>query len=166
MKRIRSKLRSVIILDDNIPHPSFPDFLARPGRCTDADFQIAPKIHHTRLAIHCLRIMRSQLRQNMLELDATERYTPNKEIQDLQSRIDASISTDLVYAISYWGVHVLGADLSEELLTPLGEFVSSLLLVWVEVLSLLGRLEGAYTSLEQAISATVCSCHQLRVCNI
>ena len=79
-------IQSLLVMgeDPNQPvkpfHKSFPDFITDPSRCVDTRFQISPTLLHLELAINCLRLMNSDLEQDLLSLPE---YSLNSEVKDL-----------------------------------------------------------------------------------
>ena len=97
--------------------------------------------------------MDEQLCTNICDLKFPDNYLNNDEIQHL---VDGRISYELQYACLYWATHLYSADKDDKLLTLLEEFSFTHLLHWLEVLSLIGRLEAGYIALDYAMRFTVC----------
>jgi hypothetical protein len=75
-------------------------------------------------------------------------YMDNSETHHL---IEGKITPELIYACSYWATHLSKVDLDDIELRPLlHNFAFKDILHWVEVLSLIGRLDIAYPALEHA----------------
>lgn len=154
-------LHSVILSGANntsprIYHKSFFDFMIDPERCKDSNFFVLPKEHHCRIAASCLLVMKTQLRKNMCGLRYPEMYLKNCDVPGLKSLIEASVSPELLYACCYWGMHLRNCgEYAAGLLGEVEEFVFEHLLHWLEVLSLIGRVEMAYPALEAATDAAV-----------
>ncbi|CAE6487951.1 unnamed protein product [Rhizoctonia solani] len=113
-------------------HASFPDFLLDESRSNRLHCNEAR--HHEVLAKECFTIMERQLRFNICELESS--FVPDSEVQDLASRISRAISPTLSYVAHHWGSHAARSPVGEYLQTRLQEFLSSRLLLWMEVLSL------------------------------
>jgi hypothetical protein len=102
-------VQSLLILseDPNSPvlpfHKSFPDFITDPLRCSDQRFYISPGTGHYKLALHCLRLMNCNLKQNLLSLPD---YVLNIEVQDLDTKIANHIGIALQYACKSWHNHL------------------------------------------------------------
>ncbi|GAB1527261.1 hypothetical protein RhiTH_010436 [Rhizoctonia solani] len=113
-------------------HASFPDFMFDKTR--SAQFYCDEAQHSQLLAKQCFDIMEDQLRFNICNLQTS--YVPDSEVQDLQSRIDKTISPTLSYVAHHWGDHLMQAPINELWQAPLQEFFSRRLLFWLEILSL------------------------------
>ncbi|EUC60382.1 vegetative incompatibility protein HET-E-1 [Rhizoctonia solani AG-3 Rhs1AP] len=90
--------------------------------------------HSQLLARRCFLVMKNQLRFNICNLASS--FVPDKEVENIEQRIKASISPTLAYACRYWASHLGLALRSDMLLTLLDEFLCHRLLFWMEVLSL------------------------------
>ena len=149
--RAFSHLHSIILpssRDDllQIHHKSFPDFITNAERCRDKRFLITPKVHHSRIANHCFRIMGRFLRENICDLGFPERYLDNNKVRHLT---DGKISQELIYACIYWAEHLSQADAEDnDLLQQVEDFAFNHILNWLEVLSLVKRLDVAHPALE------------------
>ncbi|QRW06799.1 Vegetative incompatibility protein HET-E-1 [Ceratobasidium sp. AG-Ba] len=113
-------------------HESFPDFLfskSRSGRfhCKAAD-------HNARLAQLCFEQSNMHFRFNIAGLESS--YMLDKEVPDLDGRVERAISRALFYACCYWDAHVSQANCDESLAGLLLSFLSERLLVWMEVMNL------------------------------
>jgi hypothetical protein len=133
-------------------HPSFYDFLTNPKRCTDGDLCVSIGDTHFILAIHCMRVMNGQLKQDICEIGNPGLL--NSEVADLADRRNRGISEELRYACMYWMSHLASAqtDLDiKELELELTELCSRHLFHWIELLSLVGELRLAVEGLPKAL---------------
>ncbi|KAI0329382.1 hypothetical protein GY45DRAFT_1337561 [Cubamyces sp. BRFM 1775] len=155
VRRVLPVLSSILAIPDrredldpvDIIHLSFPNFLLDPTRCTDQSFLVRPHIQHSHIAFRCLKLMEA-LKYNILEVTSEHDCVLNSEIPDLLARISQHIPPALQYACKYWTRHLCEAEVGEELLTALEEFCKFRLLHWLEVLSLLGCVDGAVMALQ------------------
>ena len=135
-------------------HKSFPDFVTSPSRC-ERRFLIDLKTSHLELGKRCLKIMDSQLKSNICNLDPADRFRDNTSYQHLTQDY---ISQELAYASTHWATHLFNAtkidDDTEKLLE---DFARKHLLSWLEVLSIIQQVEIAYSSLDR-ISKLLVSC--------
>ena len=127
-------------------HKSFPDFLMDQKRCTDLRFFVDPQIHHSKIMLSCLKLMRGRLRRNICGLDD---YTTLSEVPDLSNLRKDCIGDALEYACCFWTKHLLRIPGSgpgiEEVQEAIEKFFTTGLLFWIEVLILLGKLDiGIY----------------------
>jgi hypothetical protein len=129
-------------------HPSFSDFVTNPSRCMDRRFLLVPRAIHNRLAQRCLVIMSTQLMQNICDLEDPSK--PNSSI-DIAMRVKNNISPELQYACAHWSTHItLGSApaTAVDLFPLVSNFVYERLLTWIEVLSLLNKLDLAIHALK------------------
>ena len=151
-------LHSLLLVpdQDRIGHPvrifhkSFPDFLTDPGRCTDQRFFVEPSVHHREILLSCLRVMKAGLKRNICQLDDLVFL---EEVKDLSTRKGTYIGDGLEYACQFWTDHLAEtttrttstSDDIEEIHKGISEFFTASLLFWIEVLSLIGKLDvGVY----------------------
>ena len=127
-------------------HKSFPDFLTDPGRCTDQRFFVNPTICHREIVLSCLNMMKDRLRRNICGLDD---YAILSKVEDLAACQRAHIGDALEYACQFWTNHLVkipgSGPEAEEVQKAIDKFFTTHLLFWIEVLSLLGKLDvGMY----------------------
>ena len=129
-------------------HKSFPDFLTDQSRCTDHRFFIDPPIHHMKILLSCLNLMRERLKRNICGLDD---YIFLTEVEDLPNYRKNNIGDALEYACSFWTKHLLIIPVSGpnigEVQEAIDKFFTTHLLFWIEVLSLIGKLDIAVYAL-------------------
>ncbi|KAG8993500.1 hypothetical protein FRB93_001957 [Tulasnella sp. JGI-2019a] len=130
-------------------HKSFKDYLTDGSRC-DARFLVNVAEEHQRMATRCLRHMEDLRKPNICDIDPTTltstdvgRSDPvwevNPEVKDLVRR---HISSGMQYACENWTTHVSCAPHEcVDLNASIDTFVRTRLLYWIEVLSLLGKME-------------------------
>jgi len=152
--------------DPNSPvlpfHKSFPDFITSPLRCPNRRFHVSPRTGHLNLALNCLKLMNSSLEQNILSLP---NYALNSEVEDLQSRIDNCISTELEYACKSWHKHLAEVRGDIAAIVPtLQSFLQEGFLGWLEVLSVIGAARDAINALERLMSWLQEVCFGLPYC--
>ncbi|KIL57558.1 hypothetical protein M378DRAFT_87719, partial [Amanita muscaria Koide BX008] len=164
------KLQSIILLGtDNIPviyHKSFPDYVTDPARCKDVHLRIDPMSQHTRIVMHCFRIMNVHLKYNILNLGDPARFMNNKDGLALQGisvkRLQEMIPLEVQYATVYWANHFKDANTTNpDLIAALDAFANKHLLHWFEVLSLIGKLDSAHQALSVVPKSTPSELHQL-----
>ncbi|KIO19341.1 hypothetical protein M407DRAFT_31012 [Tulasnella calospora MUT 4182] len=144
-------LHSIIIVPDDLgdairlSHPSFYDYLNNPERCLDSRLSIQPE-SHARLAKSCLNAMLNLLHKD--PLGTGNPWLSNAEIPDLHSRLRRAVSPHLGYCCEHFASHLLRAGCDDkELIELVNVFCNTKLLVWVESLSLLGKVDSGVTSL-------------------
>ena len=127
-------------------HKSFPDFLTDPDRCTDQQFFIDPSIHHREIVLSCLSVMRDGLKRNICDLDDCAILS---KVEDLTTCRRMHIGDALEYACQFWANHLVKVSGSSseagEVQKAIDKFFTTHLLFWIEVLSLMGKLDsGVY----------------------
>ncbi|KAI0797417.1 hypothetical protein BC629DRAFT_269818, partial [Irpex lacteus] len=136
--------------DDTTPlqlyHKSFADFLVDPHRCSDSQLLIVADDHHRSIALHCLDFMKGVLKKNICGLP---RYSMNGDLAP--GKLDECIDNTLRYCCQYWARH-LTSDCARdqhfsEAQPQLEYLLTKQMLMWVEVLSLIGDLPSAVHSL-------------------
>jgi hypothetical protein len=128
-------------------HASFYDFLDEQIR-TAADWPSVDEMH-LQILRRSLDIMQRQLCFNICKLDT---LVLNKDIADLNRRVQDNISEELSYSSRFWFRHLLPSHLAEE---DVRLMVSDLLgtkqlLFWLECLSLQGCMDLWIFGLERA----------------
>ena len=147
-------------------HKSFPDFLMDQRRCTDPRFFIDPPIHHTKILLSCLELMRERSKKNICELDD---YATLSEVGDLPDHQKEHIGDTLEYACCFWTKHLLSISGSstgvEEVQEAIDKFFTTCLLFWIEVLSVIGKLDTgvhALNDIQQWYKSVSCAWNVLR----
>lgn len=130
-------LRSVIHFSEtsglvSTLHASFPEFMFNKER--SGAFSCDSTGHNQLLTRHCFDIMKTQLRFNICSLESS--FVLDKEVDDLEGRIENAISSSLSYACRYWGNHLKLSVYTDALCIMLSDFLSIRLLFWMEVLNL------------------------------
>ncbi|KAG8920819.1 hypothetical protein FRC02_000672 [Tulasnella sp. 418] len=150
-----SPLHSVLSISDNpaepirIFHKSFPDFMCDPERCTDSRLLVKSDLHHSQLALHCLNVLNINLRRNMCQVE--NEFIVNDDIPDLDTRLEYNVGPHVLYACQFWAAHLKNANpTTKELRNAIRLFATTKLLNWLEILSLLKRIDVAIASLEAA----------------
>jgi NACHT domain len=154
---ILSRLHSVLIVPDSdaepirVCHKSFADFLVDHQRCPDARLHINAPSHHLEFANRCLNLMKTlKGKRNMCRLP---RYGMNDDIKDLSARCKKYIGAPLMYACEFWANHLRLSNAAYEdpgaqIVRSINGFVEECLLLWLEVLSVGGKLRVAVYSLQ------------------
>lgn len=103
-----------------------------------------PEIH-SRLAVQCFDVMARLLRKDICNV--IEPFKFNSEIEDLQMRLEANVPYHLRYACRYWSTHLKHCSNTRDIRNLFETFLKTNFLHWLEVLSLLGWIEGAQSQL-------------------
>jgi hypothetical protein len=141
-----------------VHHKSFFDFICNRDRCKLCpEFFIDPASHHMRVAERCLRIMNVNLKFNICNLNHSEQHRDRAQLPD---HVRNSISPHLAYACTYWASHLVAGlasdvELNSDTKGLLEQFATRHLLHWLEVLSIIGRVDMACSSLEMIHLAMV-----------
>jgi hypothetical protein len=135
-------------------HLSFRDFLVDTEKRETNPFWVEEKQAHQRIAICCIRLMSSSLKQDICGLEA-----PGVLVIDVaSSRVDHCLPPEVKYACLYWIQHLQksNAQLCDN--DQFHQFLQVHLLHWLETLSWMGKIsEGilAILSLEAQISVSL-----------
>jgi len=141
-----------------VHHKSFPDFMADARRCRmRPQFYIDRRMHHLRIAKRCLSIVNDLLHPNLCGLTPSEWY---KDRAMLSDRAKNCIAPHVGYACIYWAPHFAagidhGPGLDTEAMLLLECFTSKHILNWLEALSIVGRVDVAYSSLDMVCELKV-----------
>jgi len=131
-----------------ILHKSFPDFLTDSKRCTDHRFFINPPIHHREILLSCLALMNERLEKNICKLDD---YVSLSDVEDLPACRAAYIGAALEYACCFWTNHLVRIPISgsdvKKVQKAISRFFKRHLLFWIEVLSLMEKLDAGVHAL-------------------
>ncbi|KAJ7664193.1 WD40-repeat-containing domain protein [Mycena rosella] len=126
-------------------HASFADYLTDPSRSGQKLWGINPKTEHHALALGCLRILHSELRFNICNLENS--HLCNADVRGLAKRIDTMISPQLSYSCCFWFDHIQETVFDSVFLEGVDRLLHHQFLYWLEVLSLLGHISIATVGL-------------------
>ncbi|KAF8689421.1 WD domain, G-beta repeat, partial [Rhizoctonia solani] len=113
-------------------HASFPDFMFSQAR--SRQYHCDAEVHSAALTSRCFAIMKDQLRFNICDLPSS--FIRDSQVDNIQYRIKAKISSTLAYACRYWPSHLAQTTVSEDMVAVLKEFLSNRLLFWMEAMCL------------------------------
>ncbi|CAE6429723.1 unnamed protein product, partial [Rhizoctonia solani] len=129
-------------------HASFPDFMFDSAR--SKAYRCDPDVHHRILAKHCFeRINRTQPQFNICGLESS--YLPDDKVPNIEKRVADAISSDLLYACQYWADHVKVGKCALTLAMDLQDFLSTRLLIWMEVLNLNKQMRDGVQCMKLAV---------------
>ena len=104
--------------------------------------------------------MKERLKKNICGLDD---HVILREVKDLSGRQKKHVGDTLGYACCFWTKHLLGIPGSgpgvEEVQEAMDEFFTTCLLFWIEVLSLVGKLDigvHALNNIQQWYTSVSC----------
>jgi len=136
LRHLGSLLSNVNSADQNLPmvplHTSFRDFLTNKEK--SGGFCVGLRDSHRQLAHSCLGLLINGLKFNICNLESS--YLANKDIQDLDSRVDKHIPPALLYACRFWDDHLEYINFETDLFVQLRTFFEEKFLFWLEALSL------------------------------
>jgi hypothetical protein len=128
-------------------HPSFTDYITTPARsgrfCVDLQQQ------ETMMTKCCLQAMISGLKFNICGLETS--YKRNRDVPDLDARVNRAINTCLRYSCLYWTTHLAKSKKGGNTLLVNDFLAGPTILFWIEALSLMGRLDRALPSIRDVI---------------
>jgi hypothetical protein len=121
-------------------HPTFIEFLPR----WHYQDQAIIAVHNAEslLAQGCLAILLSnKLKYDILDVVQPKTFPPmNKEIEDLEQRIQTTVGSGLRYAAVHALSHVVSCLQEEKIINQLEQFFERKLLFWVELMSYFGKI--------------------------
>ncbi|EEU37994.1 uncharacterized protein NECHADRAFT_20553, partial [Fusarium vanettenii 77-13-4] len=131
-------------------HLSFRDFLVDGERRDINPFWVDQAKTHLVLVESCLRVMRTNLRENMCELSdpGTEKTSISQET------VNCCLPSHIQYACVHWIDHVDQARIDPDTANVILEFLEMHLLHWLEALSLLNRVLESVVMVERLNKAT------------
>ncbi|KAG8781828.1 hypothetical protein FRC12_021476 [Ceratobasidium sp. 428] len=89
----------------------------------------------TQLALSCFDLIKQKHPSyNVCDLESS--YLPDEEVSDIKRRVHYSISSDLIHVCRRWGEYLAVAEYSNDLFQALQKFLSTRLLMWMEILNL------------------------------
>ncbi|KAE9393321.1 WD40 repeat-like protein, partial [Gymnopus androsaceus JB14] len=118
-------------------HTSIHDFLVDEKR--SGEYAVKLQEGHKMLAIGTLQLMITDLHFNMCDLESS--HLLNSQVENLSERIVNNISPDLSYACLFWGSHVIDSQLYTILSALLQQFLIEVSLFWMEVLSIMKKVD-------------------------
>ena len=131
-----------------VRHLSVFDFFVS-DRC---DYQVNLQDADVQVAIACLKVMTTQLRFNICNLEDSR--LANTDIKDLASRVKQNISDALQYSCLHWLNHLCFPPANRgQCAMALGEFFEGLYpLFWIEVLSIMEMVSIGVPGLRKLVS--------------
>ena len=121
-------------------HASFFEFLTNKNRSTEA-YYVDPSQQNRSLALSSLRVMKYGLRFNIAGLETS--HCRNADVPDLATRIQETIPPPLSYACRFWADHLGATAYDTNILNEVKDFLHYRLLYWLEVLSLIKKVNIA-----------------------
>ncbi|KAG8789781.1 hypothetical protein FRC12_013246 [Ceratobasidium sp. 428] len=108
----------------------------------------SPEQAHTQLARGCFEVMMSAGSSfNFCELESS--CLLDREAPYLEERVNDIVYSKLLYACLSWGAHLEHAATTKDLCSQLENFLSTRLLLWMEILNLTNRLASGLTLLHK-----------------
>ncbi|KAG8784864.1 hypothetical protein FRC12_018205 [Ceratobasidium sp. 428] len=144
------KALSSVLYEDGGPggpvrvyHPSFEDYITDSAR--SGELYVDLRHYNGILAESSLETMLTGLRFNICGLETS--HILNAAVPNLDQQVQAAVPESLRYSCLHWYSHIAQAEI-DSIMDNLKLFLfGDSLLYWVEVLSLLGELEVAATSM-------------------
>jgi hypothetical protein len=134
-----------------VRHLSVIDFLTGPN--CPSHFRVNIDQANCEVGLGCLKTMIKGLRFNICGIESS--FLSNKDIEDLDKRINENIPDGLQYSCMHWANHVFHGHKSDvpEVYDRLDEFTQECrLLYWIEILSLLGQVPAGESSLRLSLT--------------
>ncbi|TPX71039.1 hypothetical protein CcCBS67573_g06301 [Chytriomyces confervae] len=153
--QVISQYRSILKVENNevaVIHKSLYDFLTTRSRCGTVFF-ISLRNAETELAQNCFEILKTQLFQNMAELDASQFYN-HISVADIMDQ-GKFLTSAVVYAATFWGHHFVSSAYPPDLIPELHTFCRTKLIHWLELMLIQKNLRGVIltiASVQQRLS--------------
>ena len=128
-------------------HTSFVDFLTDEDR--SKSYYVDPSQHNRNLTLSSLRVMEFGLCFNICNLETS--HLRNVEVADLATRVEAAILPHLSYGCRFWADHLLTTGYDATTLDAVRNFLHNHFLYWLEVLSLIRKIDSALGMLESIL---------------
>ncbi|KAH7920290.1 hypothetical protein BV22DRAFT_1074193 [Leucogyrophana mollusca] len=130
-------------------HASIFDFFTSPTRCTDSRFYIDKGLFSRFLASRCFDAMRVLKRDICGINDPTKM---NWDVKDLSQRLQDNVPEHVRYGCLYWHLHLVDVPIEDrELIQEAKDWLSTHLLHWFEVMSLLGEVNKILEALARVV---------------
>jgi hypothetical protein len=130
-------------------HQSFVDFLMDSGGC-QMPFLFHNAIQSRILVLASLRVMKQQLRFNICKLETS--HIIHDDIPDLNLRVRDNIPMHLHYACCFWTDHIHKCDFDVQIAEEVTHWMTNQFLYWLEVMSLLRKVNRVTKGLRSVIS--------------
>ncbi|CAE6429634.1 unnamed protein product [Rhizoctonia solani] len=114
-------------------HASFADFMFDLDR--SKTYHCDSYTHNQLLANRCFELItRTQPQFNICGLESS--YLGDESVSNIEDQVAKAISPELLYACRFWADHVEAGKCASVLVGPLRDFLSTRLLLWMEILNL------------------------------
>ena len=155
LNSIISQLSPILSISNSsylrVCHQSVADFLLDSER--SQDLWLDPQLYSLCFAVSCLKFMSAKLKFNFFDLKTS--YVLNKDIPQLNDHIKSVESTALDHASYFWASYLLNncdKILQLEVQAAVEKFLMVHLLHWLEIMSLMERVNHAAQLLLSAAS--------------
>ena len=148
---ILNSLTSILHAGETIRiiHPSVFDFFTTARRCSDNRFYINSSNQNHILTDRCFRVMSELLRRDICGINDPTKF--NSDVLDLDDRLQEHVPEHLRYACQFWSLHLEDIPVGDnEIYDKATEFLFQHFLHWLEVMSLLEKVDSVFNMLLQA----------------
>ena len=129
-------------------HPSLFDFFTTAHRCDDSRFYINSSNQNHILTDRCFRVMSELLRRDICDINDPTKL--NSDVLDLDDRLREHVPEHLRYACQFWSLHLADIPFGDkEIYNKATEFLFEHFLHWLEVMSLLEKVDSVFNILQQ-----------------
>jgi len=145
LNSIISQLGPILSINDanylRVCHQSVTDFLLDPER--SRDFWIDCQLHSLCFSGYCLKFLNAKLKFNFFDLKTS--HILNKDIPELDDHIETVKSTALDHASYFWASYLQNYDgiIQQEVQAEMEKFLMVHCLHWLEIMSLMGKVNHA-----------------------
>jgi hypothetical protein len=120
-------------------HTSFFDFLSDESR--SKSYYVDASQQNWSLTMSALQVMKTELLFNICHLDTS--HCRNDDVPNLATHIDKTILPHLSYGCRFWADHLSATAYDTKILNELRDFFHHHFLYWLEVLSLIKKINIA-----------------------
>ncbi len=148
---ILNSLTSILQVGETIriTHPSLFDFFTTDHRCNDDRFYINSSDQNRILTVQCFLVMSELLRRDICGINDPTKF--NSDVLDLDDRLQEHVPEHLRYACQFWSLYLADIPVGDdEIYDKATEFLFEHFLHWLEVTSLLGKVDSVFPMLKQA----------------
>ena len=129
-------------------HASFYDFLTDETR--SQAYYVDPLDQNRSLTLSAFRVMKSELRFNICNLETS--YCRNTDVPGLTAHVEMTILPHLSYASRFWSEHLGATVYDTDILSEVRDFLHHRLLYWLEILSLIKKVNMASGMLRSVLN--------------
>ncbi|CAE6452385.1 unnamed protein product [Rhizoctonia solani] len=127
-------------------HASFADYIFDKSR--SLEYHCDKAAHNDTLARQCFAYIQAATPKfNIFSLGSS--YRLDRAVPELDRKLKSGVSAHMSYVFRYWATHVVAANVSKDLGLLVGAFLSTRLLLWLEVMNLTRNTQMAVDAMRR-----------------